>query len=108
MRLHAPLRPERAGCDLYAHHDLIGVGEDDLTHQSIEAILSLRAIAGLLVLRLGDGNETSCAYMQAIENRHRPSALYLSPQDIANQANSSIEKVVHRGYIPENARAHQN
>lgn len=82
-------------------HDSIGVGEDGPTHQPIETIPSLRAMPNLLVFRPGDGNETSGAYKLAIENRKRPSALCLSRQGMANQANSSIEKVAHGGYILE-------
>ena len=82
-------------------HDSIGVGEDGPTHQPIETIPSLRAMPGLLVFRPGDGNETSGAYKLAIGNRHRPSALCLSRQGMANQANSSIEKVALGGYILE-------
>ncbi|MEB3253617.1 MAG: transketolase [Synechococcus sp.] len=82
-------------------HDSIGVGEDGPTHQPIETIPSLRAMPGMLVFRPGDANETSGAYKLAIENRKRPSALCLSRQDMANQANSSIEKVAKGGYILE-------
>ncbi|QNI84057.1 transketolase [Synechococcus sp. PROS-7-1] len=82
-------------------HDSIGVGEDGPTHQPIETIPSLRAMPNLMVFRPGDGNETSGAYKLAIENRHRPSALCLSRQGMANQANSSIEKVAHGGYVLE-------
>ncbi|MFL0793256.1 MAG: transketolase, partial [Prochlorococcus sp.] len=71
------------------------VGEDGPTHQPIETIPSLRAIPNMLVFRPGDGNETSGAYKLAIENRKRPSALCLSRQAMANQANSSIDKVAH-------------
>jgi transketolase len=82
-------------------HDSIGVGEDGPTHQPIETIPSLRAMPNLLVFRPGDGNETSGAYKLAIQNRKRPSALCLSRQGMANQANSSIDKVAHGGYILE-------
>jgi len=82
-------------------HDSIGVGEDGPTHQPIETIPSLRAIPNMLVFRPGDGNETSGAYKLAIENRNRPSALCLSRQGMANQANSSIEKVALGGYVLE-------
>ncbi len=82
-------------------HDSIGVGEDGPTHQPIETIPSLRAIPNMLVFRPGDGNETSGAYKLAIENRKRPSALCLSRQGMANQTNSSIEKVALGGYILE-------
>ena len=82
-------------------HDSIGVGEDGPTHQPIETIPSLRAIPNMLVFRPGDGNETSGAYKLAIQNRKRPSALCLSRQGMANQPNSSIDKVALGGYILE-------
>ena len=82
-------------------HDSIGVGEDGPTHQPIETIPSLRAMPNMLVFRPGDGNETSGAYKLAIENRKRPSALCLSRQGMANQTNSSIEKVALGGYVLE-------
>ena len=84
-------------------HDSIGVGEDGPTHQPIETIPSLRAIPGMLVFRPGDANETSGAYKLAVENRKRPSALCLSRQGMANQANSSIDKVAKGGYILEDS-----
>ena len=85
-------------------HDSIGVGEDGPTHQPVETIPSLRAIPNMLVFRPGDGNETSGAYKVAIENRKRPSSLCLSRQGMANQANSSIEKVALGGYVLEDCQ----
>jgi len=82
-------------------HDSIGVGEDGPTHQPIETIPSLRAMPNMLVFRPGDANETSGAYKLAVQNRKRPSALCLSRQGMANQANSSIDKVALGGYILE-------
>ena len=82
-------------------HDSIGVGEDGPTHQPIETIPSLRAMPNMLVFRPGDGNETSGAYKVAIQNRKRPSSLCLSRQGMANQQNSSVEKVSLGGYILE-------
>ena len=82
-------------------HDSIGVGEDGPTHQPIETIPSLRAMPGMLVFRPGDANDTSGAYKLAIQNRKRPSALCLSRQGMANQANSSIDKVALGGYVLE-------
>ena len=55
----------------------------------------------MMVFRPGDGNETSGAYKVAIKNRKRPSSLCLSRQGMANQENSSIEKVALGGYILE-------
>ena len=80
-------------------HDSIGVGEDGPTHQPVETIPSLRAMPNMLVIRPGDGNETSGAYKVAIQNRKRPSALCLSRQGMPNQENTSSEKVALGGYI---------
>ncbi|WP_269616312.1 transketolase [Prochlorococcus marinus] len=82
-------------------HDSIGVGEDGPTHQPIETIPSLRAMPNMMVFRPGDGNETSGAYKVAIKNRKRPSSLCLSRQGMANQQNSSVDKVALGGYILE-------
>ncbi len=82
-------------------HDSIGVGEDGPTHQPIETIPSLRAMPNMMVFRPGDGNETSGAYKIAIKNRKRPSSLCLSRQGMANQQNSSVDKVAFGGYVLE-------
>jgi len=82
-------------------HDSIGVGEDGPTHQPIETIPSLRAMPNMMVFRPGDGNETTGAYKVAIKNRKRPSSLCLSRQGMANQQNSSADKVALGGYILE-------
>ncbi len=82
-------------------HDSIGVGEDGPTHQPIETIPSLRAMPNMMVFRPGDGNETSGAYKVAIKNRKRPSSLCLSRQGMANQQNSSVDKVALGGYVLE-------
>ena len=82
-------------------HDSIGLGEDGPTHQPIETLASLRALPNLLVIRPGDGNETSGAYQVAITNRKRPTVLFLSRQAMANQANSSAAQVAKGGYILE-------
>ncbi|WP_156796755.1 transketolase [Cyanobium sp. PCC 7001] len=84
-------------------HDSIGLGEDGPTHQPIETLASLRALPNLLVIRPGDGNETTGAYQVAIANRHRPTALILSRQGMANQANSTAAAVAKGGYILEDS-----
>ena len=84
-------------------HDSIGLGEDGPTHQPIETLASLRALPNLLVIRPGDGNETSGAYQVAITNRHRPTVLVLSRQAMANQANSTAAAVAKGGYILEDS-----
>lgn len=63
-------------------HDSIGLGEDGPTHQPVEHLASLRAIPGLTVLRPADTVETLEAWDIAIRNRHVPSLLALSRQDV--------------------------
>jgi transketolase len=82
-------------------HDSIGLGEDGPTHQPIETLASLRALPNMLVMRPGDGNETSGAYQVAVANRKRPTVLFLSRQAMANQPNSSAAAVAKGGYILE-------
>ena len=82
-------------------HDSIGVGEDGPTHQPVETMASLRAMPNMVVIRPGDGNETSGAYKVAIRNRKRPTVLALSRQGMPNQANSSAAKVAQGAYILE-------
>ncbi|MBM5819355.1 MAG: transketolase [Cyanobacteria bacterium K_DeepCast_150m_m2_101] len=84
-------------------HDSIGLGEDGPTHQPIETLASLRSIPNMLVIRPGDGNETSGAYKVAVANRHRPTVMFLSRQAMANQANSSADHVAKGGYILEDS-----
>ena len=84
-------------------HDSIGLGEDGPTHQPIETLASLRSIPNMLVMRPGDGNETSGAYQVAVANRKRPTVLILSRQAMANQANSSAAAVAKGGYILEDS-----
>ena len=82
-------------------HDSIGVGEDGPTHQPVETMASLRAMPNMVVIRPGDGNETSGAYKVAIRNRQRPTVLALSRQGMPNQANSSADKVAQGAYVLE-------
>ncbi|MFZ9174419.1 transketolase, partial [Vulcanococcus sp.] len=84
-------------------HDSIGLGEDGPTHQPIETLASLRSIPNMLVIRPGDGNETSGAYKVAVANRHRPTVMFLSRQAMANQANSNADHVAKGGYILEDS-----
>ncbi|MFO7628498.1 MAG: transketolase [Prochlorococcaceae cyanobacterium] len=84
-------------------HDSIGLGEDGPTHQPIETLASLRSIPNILVIRPGDGNETSGAYLVAVQNRKRPTVLILSRQAMANQPGSSAAVVAKGGYILEDS-----
>jgi transketolase len=63
-------------------HDSIGVGEDGPTHQPVEHLAALRAIPNLITLRPGDANEVREAWKIAVENRHRPTALVLTRQNV--------------------------
>ncbi len=63
-------------------HDSIGVGEDGPTHQPIEQMAALRAIPNLVALRPADANEVREAWKLAVENRHRPTALVLTRQNL--------------------------
>ncbi len=63
-------------------HDSIGVGEDGPTHQPIEQMAALRSIPRLIALRPADANEVREAWKVAIENRHRPTALVLTRQNL--------------------------
>lgn len=63
-------------------HDSIGVGEDGPTHQPIEHLAALRAIPNLVDLRPADANEVREAWVVAIEEGQRPSALVLTRQNL--------------------------
>jgi transketolase len=63
-------------------HDSIGLGEDGPSHQPIEHLASLRAVPNLLVIRPCDGNETRWAWQTALQQRHRPTALVLTRQNV--------------------------
>jgi len=63
-------------------HDSVGVGEDGPTHQPVEHLAALRVIPNLITLRPADANEVAEAWKIAIENRHRPTALVLTRQNL--------------------------
>jgi transketolase len=82
-----------------ATHDSIGLGEDGPTHQPIETAVHLRAIPNLAFWRPADGNETSAAYLVAIQSSHTPSVLSLSRQNLPNLEGSTIENASKGGYV---------
>ncbi len=63
-------------------HDSIGLGEDGPTHQSIEHAASLRLMPNLDVWRPADTAETAVAWAVALQNKHKPTALLLSRQNL--------------------------
>ena len=83
-------------------HDSIGVGEDGPTHQPVEHFLALRAIPDLLFMRPGDANETEWAWKIAIKNRHRPTAMALTRQNVPTldrAVYASAEGVTRGAYV---------
>ncbi|KAI9307929.1 putative transketolase [Cunninghamella echinulata] len=82
-------------------HDSIGLGEDGPTHQPIETLALTRATPNMLTLRPADGNETSGAYLVALEKDNRPSVLSLTRQNLPHLEGSSIEAVRKGGYVLE-------
>lgn len=82
-------------------HDSIGLGEDGPTHQPIETLALTRATPNMLTLRPADGNETSGAYLVALERDNMPSVLALTRQNLPHLEGSSIEAVRKGGYILE-------
>jgi transketolase len=63
-------------------HDSIGLGEDGPTHQPVEQLASLRAVPGLNVIRPCDANEVVEAWRVMMLQRHQPTALVLTRQDV--------------------------
>ena len=80
-------------------HDSIGLGEDGPTHQSIEHAASLRLIPNLDVWRPGDTAETAVAWAVALQNRHKPTALLLSRQNIHYAPKSGLGDISKGAYV---------
>jgi transketolase len=83
-------------------HDSIGLGEDGPTHQAVEHYAALRAIPNLWFVRPGDANETSAAWVLAIERRDGPVALALTRQKLPvleGTAEKAREGVARGGYV---------
>jgi len=83
-------------------HDSIGLGEDGPTHQPIEHLASLRAIPELIVIRPADANETSVAWLAAIEHKGCPIALILTRQGVPildQKKYSSAENLLKGAYV---------
>jgi transketolase len=63
-------------------HDSIGLGEDGPTHQPVEQLASLRAVPSLIVIRPCDANEVAEAWRVLMQERHEPTALVLTRQNV--------------------------
>ncbi|MET1017499.1 MAG: transketolase [Leifsonia flava] len=64
-------------------HDSVALGEDGPTHQPVEQLSTLRAIPGLDVVRPGDANEVSYAWLEILKRRQGPAGIALTRQNIA-------------------------
>lgn len=82
-------------------HDSIGLGEDGPTHQPIETLALTRATPNMITLRPADGNETSGAYLVALERSDRPAVIALTRQNVPHLNGSSIQAVRKGGYVLE-------
>ncbi|MEW6028328.1 MAG: transketolase [Chloroflexota bacterium] len=80
-------------------HDSIGLGEDGPTHQPVEHLAALRAIPNLTVIRPADANETAQAWKTAIENRHGPTLLALTRQNLPILPVGQIGNLSHGAYV---------
>jgi transketolase len=63
-------------------HDSIGLGEDGPTHEPVEHLAALRAIPNMHVFRPCDTVETLECWQLALENKHGPSVLALTRQNL--------------------------
>jgi len=84
-------------------HDSIGVGEDGPTHQPVETVSSLRLIRHLDVIRPADPEETTGAFVAAVQRTDGPSLIALTRQvvPILNDIDPNLrrEGVLRGGYI---------
>ena len=83
-------------------HDSIGLGEEGPTHQPVEQLASLRAVPGLNVIRPCDANEVSEAWRVMMQQRHQPTALVLTRQDVPildRSVYASAEGLARGGYV---------
>jgi transketolase len=80
-------------------HDSIGLGEDGPTHQSVEHAASLRLVPNLDVWRPADTTETAVAWTMALANKHRPSALLLSRQNLPYAPKEDADVITRGGYV---------
>lgn len=91
-------------------HDSIFLGEDGPTHEPVEHLATARAIPNMTVIRPADANESSWAWIAALENIHGPTAIILTRQNVPVLDPSqypSAENLKKGAYVlVENAQAH--
>ncbi|MGX7203639.1 transketolase [Enterococcus pingfangensis] len=89
-------------------HDSVAVGEDGPTHEPIEQLASVRCMPNVQVIRPADGNETSAAWLKALETKNKPTILVLSRQNLPvlpNSKNTAKEGVAKGGYVISKAES---
>jgi transketolase len=89
------------GVILVYTHDSIGLGEDGPTHQPIEHVSSLRLMPNLSLWRPCDALETAIAWVAAVGNRTRPTALVLTRQALPPQVRTREQgmNIARGGYV---------
>ncbi len=83
-------------------HDFVGLGEDGPTHQSIEQLIGLRAVPGMIVLRPADANEVLEAWRLIMGLKDAPACLALSRQPLPTFDRTRFSPatgVVRGGYV---------
>ena len=88
-------------------HDSIGLGEDGPTHQPVEQLASLRAMPGLNVIRPCDANEVAEAWRVMMGQKHQPTALVLTRQNVPvldRSKYASAEGLQRGGYVLADSR----
>ncbi|WP_368486611.1 transketolase [Spiroplasma sp. DGKH1] len=79
-------------------HDSIAVGEDGPTHQPIEQLAMLRSQPNLNVFRPCDFKETLGSYCEALQQKHTPSAILITRQDLPELETTTIQDVSKGAY----------
>ncbi|OLE36008.1 MAG: transketolase [Actinobacteria bacterium 13_1_20CM_3_68_9] len=83
-------------------HDSIGLGEDGPTHHPVEQLASLRAMPGLNLIRPCDANEVAEAWRVMMGQKHQPTALVLTRQNVPvldRSRYASAEGLRRGGYV---------
>ncbi|HYY13288.1 MAG TPA: transketolase [Chthoniobacterales bacterium] len=84
-------------------HDSVGVGEDGPTHQPVETVSSVRVMPQIDLIRPADPEETTGAFVAAVERNNGPTMIALTRQTvpILNELDvrARREGVLRGGYI---------
>src|SRR5213595_176044 len=84
-------------------HDSIGVGEDGPTHQPVETVSSVRLMPNIDVIRPADPEETTGAFVAAVQRTEGPTLLALTRQAVPmlNEVDVKLrrEGVLRGGYV---------